>query len=154
MVEERPMPISKVAGLRPAPVPTLTPKEVLGILRRHTLLIIALTVLGLVVGGGTWFGLKQYFPSYTARTYIEVLSPVERDPMTLGAVQVAKDIQYGYRLSLASIIKNQRTLQELCARDKVKADRLVQPQRQEYDKSSHVSGQELWRVCPEGQRFY
>jgi polysaccharide biosynthesis transport protein len=120
MVEERPMPISKVAGPRPAPVPTLTPKEVLGILRRHTLLIIALTVLGLVVGGGTWFGLKQYFPSYTARTYIEVLSPVERDPMVLGAGQVTKEIQYGYRLSLASIIKNQRTLQELCARDTVK----------------------------------
>ncbi len=120
MVEERPMPISRVAGPRPAPVPTMTPKEIISILRRHTLLIIALTVLGLVAGGGTWFVLRQYFPRYTARTYIEVLPPVETDPMMIAAVQVQKDILYGYRLSLASLIKGQRTLEELCGRDKVK----------------------------------
>jgi len=121
MVEERPMPVSRVAGTRPALVPTLTPKDILSILRRHTLLIVALTVLGLVAGGGTWFVLRKYFPSYTARTYIEVLPPGERDPMTLGTGVLQKDILYGYRLSMASIIKGQRSLEELCARDKVKA---------------------------------
>jgi tyrosine-protein kinase Etk/Wzc len=98
----------------------LTPKEILGILRRHALLIIAITVLGLVAGGGTWFILKQYFPSYTARTYIEVLSPIETDPTKFREIQVQKEILYGYRLSRANLIKDQRTLQELLARDKVK----------------------------------
>jgi tyrosine-protein kinase Etk/Wzc len=122
MVEERPMPVSRVVGPRPIPGTILTPKEVLGILRRHTLLIIALTILGLVVGGGAWFVLRQYFPSYTAKAYIEVLPPVETDPMKVGAAAqyLQKDILFGNRLSMASIIKGQRTLEELCARDKVK----------------------------------
>lgn len=122
MVEEKPMTMSKVMTPRSVPIPalTLTPKEVLGILRRHTLLIIAMTVLGLGAGGGTWFVLKQYFPSYTARTYIEVLPLTERDPMAFGGYPPTKDTQYSYRLSLASIIKGQRALEELCSRDKVK----------------------------------
>jgi len=121
MVEERPMPVSRVAGTRPALVPALTPKDIISILRRHTLLIVALTVLGLVAGGGTWLVLKQYFPGYTAKTYIEVLPPEDKDPMAFTTILLQKDILYGYRLSRASIIKDQRTLQELCARDKVKA---------------------------------
>jgi capsular exopolysaccharide synthesis family protein len=121
MVEERPMPGSRVAGTRPALVPALTPKDILNILRRHTLLIVALTILGLVAGGGTWFVLWKYFPNYTARTYIEVLPPEDKDPMAFTTILLQQGILYGYRLSLASIIKGQSTLQELCARDKVKA---------------------------------
>jgi len=123
MVEERPMPISRIPVSplpRPMPTAALTPKEVIGILRRHTLLISALTILGLLIGGGTWFVLKEYFPRYTARTFIEVLSPVETDPMRISPFPLQKDILYGYRLSMASIIKDQRTLQDLLARDKVK----------------------------------
>jgi capsular exopolysaccharide synthesis family protein len=125
MAEERPMPVSRgvrhdVLGGRLAATTALTPKEIIGILRRHTLLIIAMTIAGLLVGGGTWFALRKYFPRYTAMTYIEVLPPVETDPMMIIAVQLQKDILYGYRLSMASLIKEQRTLQELIARDKVK----------------------------------
>jgi len=108
------------AGVAGPAAATLTPKEALGILRRHILLMIALTLLGLMVGGAGWWLLREYLPRYTARTYIQVLSPVETDPMTIGAVQVQKDILYGYRLSIANLIKQQRTLQDLLARDKVK----------------------------------
>lgn len=83
MVEERPMPISRVtaaAGARGPVAFTLTPKEVLGILQRHMLLIIGFTIVGLVVGGLSWFMLRKCFPRYTARTYVEVLPPVEKDP--------------------------------------------------------------------------
>lgn len=123
MVEERPGAINKAAvpaGQRPLVVTGLTAKEVFGIFRRHVLLIVVLTVLGLAAGGATWYLLKEYFPKYTASTFIEVLPPVETDPMTIVSVQVQKDIQYGHRLSMASLIKQQNTLQQLLARDNVK----------------------------------
>ncbi len=123
MVEERPMAINRMvrpAGPMPLAATAMTPREAFGILRRHTLLIIALTVLGLAAGGASWYISKEFFPKYTASTYIQVLPPVEVDPMTIAAPQVAKDILYGHRLSMASLIKQQNTLQELLGRDKVK----------------------------------
>jgi len=123
MVEEKPTPINKIPVplvQRPLPPVTLTAKEFLSIFRRHTLLIIALTILGLGAGGGTWYLLGRYLPEYTAGTYIEVSPPVETDPMVIATPSVQKEILYGNRLSLASIIKDQRTLQDLLARDKVK----------------------------------
>jgi len=97
----------------------LTPKEVFGILRRHIFLIVSLTILGLIVGGVGWYLLLVYVPRYTAETYIRVLPPVEKDPMTIGAALVNKDIQYGSRLSMANLIKQQSTLQRLLERNKV-----------------------------------
>ena len=127
MVEEKPvnMAVNRIVGPTgprpPAAAPAvLTPKEVFGILRRHILLIIALTIVGLIVGGATWYLLRQYFPRYTAQTYIEVLPPVETDPMTIVAATVQKDIRYGYRLSIANLIKQQSTLMDLVGRDNVK----------------------------------
>src|SRR4030042_996526 len=103
-------------------VDTLTPKEVFGILRRHVVLIIFLTVLGLGAGGGTWYLLRNYLPKYTAQTLIEVLPPVETDPMNIVATQVNKDIHYQHRLSIANLIKQQRILQDLLQKnDKVRA---------------------------------
>ena len=103
----------------------LTPKEALGILRRHIWLIIIVTALGFGTGGLTWYILKggEYhkgFPRYTAKTYIQVLPPVETDPMTIGGIQLQKDILYGHRMSIVGLIKQQGTLQELLARDKVR----------------------------------
>ncbi len=120
MVEERPAAINRMAGLRQPMVTGLTPKEVFGILRRHVLLIVVLTGLGFVIGGATWYLSKEYFPKYTASTYIEVLPPIEIDPMKITSVQVQKDLQYGHRLSLANLIKQQSTLQQLLARDNIK----------------------------------
>jgi capsular exopolysaccharide synthesis family protein len=82
--------------------------------------MISLTILGLIVGGVSWYFLRKYAPKYTARTYIRVLPPMERDPMVIGGGAVAKDIQYGHRLSLAALMKGQRTLEELLDRDKIR----------------------------------
>jgi capsular exopolysaccharide synthesis family protein len=103
-----------------AAAPTLTPKDIAGILRRHILLIISLTTVGLIVGTAGWFLLKMYFPRYTATALIRVLSPVDKNPKVIGGMLVAKDIQYGYRVSMASIITQQSTLQGLLDRDNIK----------------------------------
>lgn len=106
--------------LKPAAQASLTTKEVLGILRRHIFLIIICTTMGLFAGGGIWKLLQNHSPKYTAKTYIQVLSPVPTDPMTIGAAQLQKDILYNHRQSIANLIKQQSTLQELVARDDVK----------------------------------
>jgi len=100
-------------------IEALTPKEIFGILRRHILLIVSLTILGFVVGCMSWYLLKKYLPEYTAQTFIGVLPPIEKDPMDIGGGQVAKDVQYGYRMSMAALMTQQSTLQKLIARDKI-----------------------------------
>jgi succinoglycan biosynthesis transport protein ExoP len=123
MVEEKPKTSNRLAthnALRPSAAASLTTKEVLGIFRRHILLIIICMVLGVAAGVGIWKFLQKYSPKYTARTYIQVLSPVPTDPMTIGTAQLQKDILYNYRQSIANLIKQQSTLQELVSRDKVK----------------------------------
>lgn len=92
-------------------------------MRRHVLLMIFLTLLGLGAGGGTWKLLQIKFPRYTARTYIRVLPPVETDPMTIGAVQLDTRVLYGHRQSIASLIKQQSTMEDLLKRDKVSETR-------------------------------
>ena len=123
MVEQRQTAVNRmvgVAGARPMPaVVALTPKEVFGILRRHILLMVSLTILGFMVGGVSWYLLKSYLPEYTARTFMRVLPPIEKDPMTIVGGQVAKDIQYGNRVSMAGLMTQQSTLQRLIARDKI-----------------------------------
>jgi succinoglycan biosynthesis transport protein ExoP len=124
MVEQRQTAVSRivgVAGARPMPSAiVLTPKDVFGILRRHILLMVSLTILGFIVGGASWYLLKKYLPKYTARTFIRVLPPIEKDPMAIVGGQVAKDIQYGNRMSMAALMTQQSTLQKLIDREKVK----------------------------------
>ena len=95
----------------------LTPKEVFGILRRHILLMVSATILGFIIGGATWYLLLQYRPRYTAQTYVKVLPPVETDPMEVVAALANKDIAYGHRLTIASLMKQQSNLQELLEKD-------------------------------------
>jgi len=134
MAEERPIAgtpqggnpsnrITRPAGSRPPAAASMTPKEALGILRRHILLIIVLTILGSTAGGAGWYLFKKYLPRYTATTYIEVLPPVEKDPMEIAAPQVQKDILYGHRQSIANRIKQQSTLLDLLESDEVKKTR-------------------------------
>jgi len=123
MVEEKPTGVIRraVPAVAKSPAPAvMTPKDVFRILRRHLLLIIAGTILGLLLGGVSWYVLQNYFPKYTAQTLIEVLPPVETDPMTIITPQVQRDILYGHRLSIANRISQQRTLQNLLARDQIK----------------------------------
>jgi polysaccharide biosynthesis transport protein len=99
---------------------SLTPKELLGILRRHAWFIVFITLAGFCVGGGAWYGLRKYKPSYTAQTFIEVMPPVEADPTQIQMPQVHKDLQYGYRVSMASLIKQQNTYQDLLKLDAIR----------------------------------
>ena len=123
MAEEKPKASNRMVApvvFRPPVAASLTPKEVLGILRRHIFLIIIFTILGLAAGAGIWKLLQKYSPKYTATTYIRVLSPVPTDPMDIGTAQLQKDILYNHRRTIANLIKQQSTLQELVADDDVK----------------------------------
>ncbi len=103
----------------PASGASLTPKEVMGIIRRHVFMIILLTFLGIMAGGVSWYLLLRYLPKYTAQTFIEVLPPVQQDPMSIGGATVDKNIQYDYRQSIQSLIRQQSTLGELLSRAKI-----------------------------------
>ncbi len=120
MVEAKPTVENKEARPRPVGAAAMTSKEVFAILRRHILLIVVLTAVGFALGGGTWQVLQRYWPRYTAQTLLEVLPPVETDPMDIVAVQVQKDLQYQHRVSMASLIKQQSMLWNLLQSDKVK----------------------------------
>lgn len=104
----------------------MTPKEVLAILRRHWFMIVFLTVFGFGCGAGSWFVLMRVWPRYTARTFIRVLPPVEKDPTLIQSTVVAKEIQYGYRLSLSMQLKSQSILQQLVDRDKIQRTKWFQ----------------------------
>jgi capsular exopolysaccharide synthesis family protein len=112
-------PIPRLVGA--AATMELTPKEIVGILRRHILLVIVLTIMGFVAGGASWYLLLRYLPKYTAQTLIRVLPPVQQDPMQIAAAQVGKDLQYSARASMAELILQQSTMQLLIARDKIQA---------------------------------
>lgn len=123
MAQNRPVSSNRAkrsAGPRPAANTSLSPKEVFGILRRHLFLIFFMTLLGVAAGGGIWKLLQIKFPKYTARTYIQVLPPVETDPMTIGTRQVQPKVIYEHRQSIANLIKQQITFDELLKRDTVK----------------------------------
>ncbi len=97
----------------------LTPKEVLGMLRRHLWLIFFMTMLGAGIGTGGWYLARRLLPLYQAEALIKVLPPVETDPMEIVASQVQQDIQYGHRVSLANLMKSQSSLQRLLQNTKV-----------------------------------
>lgn len=99
---------------------TITPKEIIGILRRHILLITSFTILGIIIGGVAWFLLSRYAPVYTAVASIEVLHPGQSDPMSFVSGASNKDLYYQFRSTKAAFIKQQSTLQELLQRDKVR----------------------------------
>lgn len=82
--------------------------------------MICFAVFGLIAGGVSWYLILKYAPKYTARTYIRVLSPAEKDPMQIGGPIVSKDIQYGYRQSIASLIQQQNMLMNLLDSDRIK----------------------------------
>ena len=103
----------KPSGTRSASAAALTPKEVLGMLRRHLWLVFFLTILGTTAGGGGWYLIRRYAPLYQAERMIKVLPPIETDPMEIVATQVQQDIQYGHRVLLANQIKSQVMLRDL-----------------------------------------
>jgi capsular exopolysaccharide synthesis family protein len=111
----RPMQMAPGVG-----VPTITPKEILGIIRRHLWMILLCTITGTIVGTGAFFLLQQYRPCYTANAAIEVLPPEESDPWAFNAAQPQKDTYYQYRFSKAAMVKQQDLLQELIRQDDIR----------------------------------
>jgi succinoglycan biosynthesis transport protein ExoP len=129
MADVRPIASNRLPGQISQRFPaatSMTTKEAIGILRRHIFLIIFLTVLGICTGGTGWYLLQKYIPRYTATTYIKVLPPVEKDPMDIVAPQTHKDIMYGYRQSIANLMKQQSSLQKLLESDEVKKARWLE----------------------------
>jgi len=121
-------PVSGARGLqggyqgRPADEDTgLTPKEVMGILRRHVLLIIFVTLLGFCLGGSAWYGLRRFLPSYSAEALLEVLPPVEEDPTQINQTQTHKDNLYNHRVTMANLIKQQKAYQDLLQLDTIRS---------------------------------
>ncbi len=60
---------------------------------------------------------------YTAKALIRVLPYADKDPMRIETPAIDKDIQYGFRQSIATLVKRQSTLLELIDRDKVQQSR-------------------------------
>jgi len=104
----RPIAVAVAAGSE-----TMTPREIVGILRRHLWMIILFTVAGTIFGVAAHFLLQRLAPRYTTRAQIEVLPPVEGDPMMFNAGQPQKDTFYQYRFTKSALLKQQSLLQEL-----------------------------------------
>ena len=91
----------------------MTPKEIMGILRRHIWMIIIFTVLGTVLGVGGWYLCDRFIPKYTSMGVIDVEPPIELDPMQITGVQPQKDIYYQFRFTKASLVKQDFMLKQL-----------------------------------------
>lgn len=109
-----------------APAATLTPKEILAIVRRHILMIVLCAFCGLMIAGGLWYFLLKYYPKYTATTYISVLSPTRTDPTQLTQQAPSKDILYQTRLSKALLITQQSSFDQLLKLDAIRATQWFQ----------------------------
>jgi uncharacterized protein involved in exopolysaccharide biosynthesis len=57
---------------------------------------------------------------YTAKTFIQVLPYTEKDPFTIETPPINENIQYGFRVSMAELIRAESTLQKLLERDKIR----------------------------------
>ncbi len=113
--------VRSVAGRPPLPTQvTLTPKELLGIIRRHVFLIVSLTFLGAVLGTGSWYLLRKYSPRYTAIGAVQVLPPAITEPWQFGNPATSKEIYDQFRYSKISTMRSLGTLQELLNKDKVR----------------------------------
>jgi len=114
-------PVRGVVRRPPAQLQTgLTPKEILGILRRHVFLVVMFTILGTAAGVGSWYLLRKYCPRYTAIGAIQVLQPEITDPMQFGGGRLTQDIYDQFRNSKVLRMKSLGTLQELLKKDSIR----------------------------------
>jgi polysaccharide biosynthesis transport protein len=104
----------------PSAPTAMTPKDVFGIISRHMILIVFMTILGSCFGGAAWYGLTRYLPSFRAETLVAVRSPVEEDPTKITTTPVHKDLKYGHRVSLASLLKQPSMYNTLLLDDTVR----------------------------------
>lgn len=57
---------------------------------------------------------------YTGHALVKVLPYVDKDPLTIATPPIDKDIQYGFRVSMATLMKQQTTLIELLRMHKIR----------------------------------
>jgi len=107
-------------GSQTNPETALTMKDVYAIVRRHIWLIICMTILGIILGGASWQLLLRFYPMYTAQGLIEVLPPVDTDPLQVISPVLQKDLMYGQRVKIVALIRQQWTLMQLLNRDNVR----------------------------------
>jgi capsular exopolysaccharide synthesis family protein len=106
---------------QPAGVPDMmTPKEIVGILRRHIWMILLSAITGMIIGTGLFFLLKRVYPRYSTRARIEVMPATEGDPWVFNVAQPQKDTYYQHRFSKAAMVKQQDLLQELIRQDEIR----------------------------------
>ncbi|MBN1817071.1 MAG: polysaccharide biosynthesis tyrosine autokinase [Sedimentisphaerales bacterium] len=99
--------------------PQITPKEILGILRRHIWMIVILTMLFSVLFLGLWFAKKTCWPEYTAVSGIDVLPQGLTDPMEIGQPSINRDVQFQFRNTKAEMLKSPGTLEEFIKLDTI-----------------------------------
>ncbi|MBW8035204.1 MAG: polysaccharide biosynthesis tyrosine autokinase [Planctomycetes bacterium] len=83
----------------------MTPKEILGIIRRHIFLIVFMTVIGTCIGGGSWFLLYKYAPKYSAQALILVSPSGAEDPDIFTTATPNQNIFFNFRKSKAFSLK-------------------------------------------------
>jgi len=98
----------------------MTPKEILGIVRRHIFLIVFTTIIGTCVGGGSWFLLRRYAPKYTSQALIVVSPPGIDDPDQFRTINPNRDIFYNFRKSKAFSLKRPGNLRKLLRDDEIR----------------------------------
>ena len=103
---------AKQAAVRPSS-DILNFKDVLSILRQHVWLIILFTITGFIIGGISWYLFLRFAPESTSVSLIEVLSPVDKDPLLIGQNIIIRENQLTFRASLASLITQQGMFQRL-----------------------------------------
>ena len=107
------------ANIAPA-AGAMTPKEIAGIFRRHIFMIVFLTIIGSLVGGGSWYLLKMYLPGYTSIGTIEVLPPITPPPGTFVTTQPNTELFYQFRSTKAYRLQTQGFLEELLRDDDIR----------------------------------
>lgn len=98
----------------------MTPKEIMGIFRRHVMLIILCTIIGFVVGGVSWFLCLRYIPKYTAVGFVRVETPGRQDPTQIATRTANKDTLYQSRVSKAALMRQDSLYEQLLKDDDIK----------------------------------
>lgn len=85
--------------------------------------VFLMVVVGLVVAGVVLHAPRAFGAGYTARALIEVLPYGERDPFVLETPPIDKELQYQFRLSMATLMTTQGVFEDLLRRDVVRQTR-------------------------------
>jgi hypothetical protein len=82
---------------------------------RCSCLALALTVCATVECTSTWASAR-----YTARALVKVLPYVDKDPLAIATPPIDKGIQYGFRVSMATLMRQPTTLIKLLRMDEIR----------------------------------